>query len=68
MHPLSKLRSEYLKASLDVSSILTDPIKQFEKWFQEALEAKVLEPNAMNLSTVTLHNRPSSRIVLLKGV
>ena len=68
MHPLSKLRSEYSKASLDVSSILPDPIKQFEKWFQEALEAKVLEPNAMNLSTVNDNNRPSSRIVLLKGV
>jgi pyridoxamine 5'-phosphate oxidase len=68
MHPLSKLRSEYSKASLDLSSILPDPIMQFEKWFQEALDVKVLEPNAMNLSTVNADNRPSSRIVLLKGV
>ena len=68
MHDLSKLRSEYSKASLDVSSILTDPIKQFEKWFQEALEAKILEPNAMNLATINVNNRPSSRIVLLKGI
>ena len=68
MHDLPKLRSEYSKASLDVSSILTDPIKQFGKWFQEALEAKVLEPNAMNLATINVNNRPSSRIVLLKGV
>ena len=68
MHDLPKLRSEYSKASLDVSSILTDPIKQFEKWFQEALEAKVLEPNAMSLATINVNNRPSSRIVLLKGI
>ncbi len=68
MHDLSKLRSEYSKASLDVSTILSDPIKQFEKWFQEAVEAKVLEPNAMNLSTINANNRPSSRIVLLKGI
>jgi pyridoxamine 5'-phosphate oxidase len=68
MHDLSKLRSEYSKASLDVSTILSDPIKQFEKWFQEAVEAKVLETNAMNLSTISVNNRPSSRIVLLKGI
>ena len=68
MHDLPKLRSEYSKASLDVSSILADPIKQFGKWFQEALEAKVLEPNAMNLATINANNRPSSRIVLLKGI
>src|SRR6187455_3754888 len=68
MHDLPKLRSEYSMASLDVSSILADPIKQFEKWFQEALEAKVLEPNAMSLATINFNNRPSSRIVLLKGI
>ncbi|HZB13154.1 MAG TPA: pyridoxamine 5'-phosphate oxidase [Chryseolinea sp.] len=68
MYDLSKLRSEYSKASLDVSSILPDPIQQFEKWFLEALNAKVMEPNAMNLSTINADNRPSSRIVLLKGI
>jgi len=68
MYDLSKLRSEYLKASLDVSSILPDPIQQFEKWFLEALNANVMEPNAMNLSTINADNRPSSRIVLLKGI
>jgi pyridoxamine 5'-phosphate oxidase len=68
MHTVSELRNEYSKASLDVSAILSDPIAQFERWFQEALDAKVLEPNAMNLSTVNEHNRPSSRIVLLKGI
>ena len=68
MYDLSKLRSEYSRTSLDVSSILADPIQQFEKWFLEALNAKVMEPNAMNLSTINADNRPSSRIVLLKGI
>jgi len=68
MYDLAKLRSEYSKASLDVSSMLPDPIQQFEKWFLEALDANVMEPNAMNLSTINADNRPSSRIVLLKGI
>jgi len=68
MQTLSELRTEYSKASLDVSTILKDPIEQFQKWFGEALEAKVMEPNAMNLSTINDSNRPSSRIVLLKGL
>ncbi|WP_276374866.1 pyridoxamine 5'-phosphate oxidase [Chryseolinea sp. H1M3-3] len=68
MHDLSKLRREYSKESLDVSTILSDPIEQFGRWFHEAIEAEVLEPNAMNLSTINEDNRPSSRIVLLKGV
>lgn len=68
MHTLSKLRMEYSKATLDVSNVSTNPIEQFERWFQEALTAQVPEPNAMNLSTVNEDNRPSSRIVLLKGI
>lgn len=68
MHTLAKLRREYTKASLDVSTVLPDPIEQFGKWFHEAIEAEVLEPNAMTLSTINGDNRPSSRIVLLKGI
>ena len=68
MHSLSELRIEYSKASLDVSTVSPNPIEQFETWFREALEAKVMEPNAMNLSTINEDNRPSSRIVLLKGI
>ena len=68
MHPLSKLRMEYSKATLDVSTVSTNPTEQFERWFHEALDAKVPEPNAMTLSTVNEDNRPSSRIVLLKGI
>ena len=45
-----------------------DPIRQFERWFQDALSAKLPLPNAMTLSTVTPEGAPSARIVLLKGI
>ncbi len=68
MKPISEIRTEYTKASLDQATIEKDPIAQFEKWFHEALEAEVMEANAMTLSTITETGRPTARIVLLKGV
>ena len=62
------LRKDYIKASLNVSDTLPDPIEQFQKWFKEAEEAQVMEPNAMTLSTVTAEGRPDARIVLIKEV
>lgn len=68
MKPISEIRTEYTKASLDQSTVEKNPIVQFEKWFHEALEAEVMEANAMTLSTVTETGRPTARIVLLKGI
>jgi pyridoxamine 5'-phosphate oxidase len=68
MKNIAELRKEYSRATLDISNILPDPVKQFEKWFNEALQAGVAEPNAMHLATVNEMCKPSSRIVLLKGV
>lgn len=68
MLSLTDLRREYSRDTLDESSVARLPLVQFEKWFQEAVNAKVPEPNAMNLSTVTEQGLPSSRIVLLKGI
>lgn len=62
------LRKEYIRASLDVTDTLSDPVKQFQKWFKEAQEAQVNEPNAMTLSTVTAEGKPDARIVLIKEV
>ena len=39
---------------------------RFGKWFDEALHAKVNEPNAMSVATVGADGRPTSRIVLIK--
>lgn len=68
MSTISDIRKEYTKDSLDQSNINKNPIAQFEKWFQEAIKAEALEPNAMTLSTITETLKPSARIVLLKGV
>jgi pyridoxamine 5'-phosphate oxidase len=68
MENLANIRKDYSKATLDGSSIEENPVSQFEKWFAEALKAKVPEPNAMNLSTVNEKGKPSARIVLLKGL
>src|SRR6185295_2395189 len=65
---LTDLRKEYAKAKLDAQNVSKNPIVQFEKWFAEALDSGIPEPNAMNLATVSGHGLPSSRIVLLKGI
>jgi len=65
---ISDIRIDYSLKSLDVSDVLDSPIEQFKVWFSEALEAKVLEVNAMSLATVKKDGRPNARIVLLKGV
>ena len=64
---IQNLRQDYSSATLTEQEINTDPVKQFDKWFKEALKASVPEPNAMTLATATSDGRPSARIVLLKG-
>jgi pyridoxamine 5'-phosphate oxidase len=68
MQTIADLRKEYSKETLDISTIQKDPVKQFQLWFDEALKSDALEPNAMNLATINESGRPSSRIVLLKGI
>jgi pyridoxamine 5'-phosphate oxidase len=64
---IQNIRNEYLAASLSETDAHADPIKQFEKWFNEALKAELQEPTAMTLATATHDGRPSARIVLMKG-
>lgn len=68
MNEIAAIRSDYRKSSLDMGSVDANPIVQFNKWFDETLKSEVLEPNAMTLATCSENGRPSSRIVLLKGV
>ena len=63
---IASIRKEYTKAELDEEHVLKNPFKQFEKWFQEALDSKIVEPTAMVLSTVDQENQPFQRTVLLK--
>jgi pyridoxamine 5'-phosphate oxidase len=68
MTTLASLRKSYSLGSLDRTDVDPDPIRQFHKWFTQALEAKLPEPNTMTLATVDERGRPSARIVLIKGV
>jgi len=64
---LAALRKSYERAELDESRSESDPLRQFERWMNEAVEAQLPEPNAMTLATVGSDLRPSTRIVLIKG-
>lgn len=65
---LADLRQNYEKNVLLESQVDPDPIRQFQRWFNDAVTGDVAEPNAMVLSTVDSRNRPSSRTVLLKDL
>lgn len=65
---IAAIRVAYEMGRLNEGEVAADAIMQFQQWFDEALEKQVMEPNAMTLSTVSASGRPSSRIVLLKGL
>lgn len=63
---LSDMRREYKKIRLSEKNINPDPLVQFKKWFEEAVEDDFKDPNSMTLATATTSGKPSARIVLLK--
>ncbi|HET7363465.1 MAG TPA: pyridoxamine 5'-phosphate oxidase [Burkholderiales bacterium] len=65
---IAELRQEYMRAGLAEADADRDPIRQFERWFEDALRARLPLPNAMTLATVGADGAPSARIVLLKGI
>ncbi len=64
---IADLRKSYERAELSEDASHADPLKQFDKWLQEAISSEVPEPNAMTLATVASDLRPSTRVVLIKG-
>jgi len=68
MTSLADLRKSYERDHLDESASAADPRLQFERWMAQAMEAQLPEPNAMTLATVGADGRPSTRIVLIKGI
>jgi pyridoxamine 5'-phosphate oxidase len=68
MKPLADLRKSYEAGELDESAAANQPLEQFKHWLEQALQAQVPEPNAMTLATVSAEGRPSTRIVLIKGI
>ena len=68
MSDLADLRTEYMQRGLDEGQMDTDPIRQFQAWFDAAVAAGHPEPNAMTVATATLDGAPSARMTLLKGL
>jgi pyridoxamine 5'-phosphate oxidase len=64
---IADLRKSYEKAELSEDASEANPLKQFERWLNEAIQSEVPEPNAMTVATVASNMRPSTRVVLIKG-
>ncbi len=64
---IARIRKDYRQGALDEQHADADPIRQFSRWWDEALRSELPEPNAMTLATADAQGRPSARTVLLKG-
>ena len=64
---IAALRKSYELDELDEAASAADPLRQFQHWFDQAVQAQLPEPNAMTLATVGVDGRPSPRVVLIKG-
>lgn len=64
---ISNLRVNYQRYTLNEENIPENPIQLFNSWFEDAVEQKVKEPNAMVVSTISSDLKPHARVVLLKG-
>lgn len=67
MNDIARLRTDYKKGALDEEHADADPIRQFSRWWDEAVRSELPEVNAMILATADARGRPSARAVLLKG-
>ena len=65
---IADLRRDYRSHVLVEAEASDDPLVQFRRWFDDALRAELLEPNAMTLATVSADGDPAARTVLLKGL
>lgn len=68
MSTLESIRKDYCQASLDLTDVQPNPKNQLAAWLEQAVAAKCPEPNAMSLSTVSPRGRPTSRVVLIRGI
>ena len=64
---ISDIRQDYKSEKLSRKDLDNSPIAQFQKWFNQAVDSKLQDPNAMSIATC-VDNQPHSRIVLLKGI
>lgn len=61
------MRRHYNLGALHEAEMNADPIEQFTAWFRDAVDAQIVEPNAMSLATAGSDGGPLVRTVLLKN-
>lgn len=61
-------RVQYETAGLERDDLDTSPIVQWQRWYEQAAEAGVAEPNAMTVSTIADDGAPDARVVLVRMV
>lgn len=64
---IANLRKDYASQSLLETDVQSNPIDQFGIWWEQAINSKIDEVNAMTLATASGDGMPAARIVLLKG-
>lgn len=68
MGNLADIRTDYKREEFNEQAALPNAVEQFERWFDEAVQANIPDVNAMTLATAAADGRPAARIVLLKGI
>ena len=61
-------RVQYETAGLDLADLAATPIQQWHRWYDDAVEAGVAEPNAMTVSSIDAEGQPDARVVLAREV
>lgn len=67
MRDIAQIRKEYMLESFLETDASPDPVEQFERWWDQAINSGIDEINAMTLATVNAKGAPTARMVLLKG-
>ncbi|MDG1477700.1 MAG: pyridoxamine 5'-phosphate oxidase [Vicingaceae bacterium] len=65
---LNEMRRDFSGKPLNEESVLKNPIEQYAVWFEEAVNAQLLDPYAMSITTVSVEGQPSTRIVYMRGI
>ncbi len=65
---IAELKQDWAETGLHRKEMDQQPMRQFEFWYQQAIDSGIAEPNAMCLATTSRDAAPSQRTVLMKMV
>ena len=64
---IARQRVDYETAGLEPADLAADPVEQWWRWYQDAADAGLHEPNNVVVSTCGADGQPDARVVLLRG-